>query len=42
MQDYNGEPEFELFNRENFNVTDESELPQITMMSNTEANELIP
>lgn len=42
MQNFTGQPEFELFNRDNYNVNDFSELPQVTFMSNTGVNELAP
>jgi hypothetical protein len=42
MQTYEGQPEFELLNRANFNVEDDSEMPQITYLSNTQLNELAP
>ncbi len=42
MQNYTGQPEFELFNRDSYNVNDTSELPQVTFMSNTSVNELAP
>lgn len=42
MQNYHGQPEFEMFNRESFNVADTNELPQLTFMSNTWVNELPP
>ena len=42
MQTYEGLPEFVLTNRKNFNVSDASELPQVTFMSNTDLNELTP
>jgi hypothetical protein len=42
MQHYEGQPEFEMFNAESYNVSSESELPQLTYMSNTAINELAP
>ena len=42
MHKYDGLPEFELFNRENFNVQRDEDLPTITFMSNTRLNELAP
>lgn len=42
MQNYSGQPEFELFNRDNFNVDSPEELPCVTYMSNTQLNELAP
>lgn len=42
MQTYKGQPEFELFNRENFQADSPETLPQITFTSSTSANELLP
>ena len=42
MQEYEGAPEHELFNREAYNVADDAELPQVTFMSATHPDELPP
>jgi len=42
MQNYKGQPEFEMFNRMNFNVADQKDLPQLTFMSNIGVDELAP
>lgn len=42
MSTYEGQPEFELFNRDNFNVSRDEDLPTVTFMSNTNLNELAP
>lgn len=42
MASYDGTPEFELFNRDAYNVDNEQELPQITIMSSISPSELPP
>lgn len=42
MQNYKGQPEFEMYNRENYNVQTQDDLPQITFMSNITTDELAP
>jgi hypothetical protein len=42
MQNYTGQPEFEMFNRLNFNVANQADLPQLTFMSNIGVDELAP
>lgn len=42
MAGFKGQPEFELFDRKNYNVNHDRELPQMTFMSNTGLSELPP
>jgi hypothetical protein len=42
MQGYTGQPEFELYERESYNVANDKDLPQLTYTSNTGVNELMP
>lgn len=42
MATYDGAPEFEMFNRENYTVDDDRDLPTLTFMSNTHLHELPP
>jgi len=42
MQNYDGAAEFELFDRDSFNVADSTEIPKVIFMSSTALNELAP
>lgn len=42
MENYKGQPEFEMFNRANYNVADQADLPQLTFMTNISKDELAP
>lgn len=42
MSEYDGTPEFELFDKNSFNVKDESEIPAITFKTNQGNDELAP
>ena len=42
MQHYDGQPEFSVFQRDNYNVDNDEDLPSVTFSSNTSLNELPP
>ena len=42
MENYKGQPEFEMFNRANYNVSNQAELPQLVYMTNISKDELAP
>jgi hypothetical protein len=42
LQNYTGNPEFEMFNREAFSASDPKEYPELTFMTNLPLNELAP
>lgn len=42
MAGYTGQPEFELYERESYNVSNDKDLPQLTFTSNIGVDELYP
>ncbi len=42
LANYDGQPEFSIFERERYNVENDDELPSVTMSTNLGPNELAP